>query len=426
MEPHDLTSDALQFGIAILLGALVGIEREKHREERKAKTEQAAGLRTFILLATFGACAGWLSRTSGSNWVLAAGVLIAGAFVVAGYVVTTRGQTQSLGLTTEIASLVVFLLGAIVTLGGSEIAIGLAVVTTAVLAYKDPMHGFVKKLGWNDVYSGLQLLIATFVALPLLPDKPIDPWGALNPYQLWLLVILISGLSLVGYALTRWLGPGKGALITGFAGGLVSSTAVTVSFSREARTNPENTTAFASGILVAWAIMFVRVLVIVGVVNRTLLGPLLVPFVAVAAVAAGAAALLFYRRSMKARPANAQKDIHVANPFSVASAAKFAAFFAVVLVAVKIAQEHFSSGGVYAVAVLAGLTDVDAITLSMSELARHGEVGVAVVAIVIAALVNTVVKCAIAFVVGGVSLGKPLLWATIAMLAAGLASVLLV
>ena len=321
MEPHDLTSDALQFGIAILLGALVGIEREKHREERKAKTEQAAGLRTFILLATFGACAGWLSRTSGSNWVLAAGVLIAGAFVVAGYVVTTRGQTQSLGLTTEIASLVVFLLGAIVTLGGSEIAIGLAVVTTAVLAYKDPMHGFVKKLGWNDVYSGLQLLIATFVALPLLPDKPIDPWGALNPYQLWLLVILISGLSLVGYALTRWLGPGKGALITGFAGGLVSSTAVTVSFSREARTNPENTTAFASGILVAWAIMFVRVLVIVGVVNRTLLGPLLVPFVAVAAVAAGAAALLFYRRSMKARPANAQKDIHVANPFSVASAA---------------------------------------------------------------------------------------------------------
>ena len=196
MEPHDLTSDALQFGIAILLGALVGIEREKHREERKAKTEQAAGLRTFILLATFGACAGWLSRTSGSNWVLAAGVLIAGAFVVAGYVVTTRGQTQSLGLTTEIASLVVFLLGAIVTLGGSEIAIGLAVVTTAVLAYKDPMHGFVKKLGWNDVYSGLQLLIATFVALPLLPDKPIDPWGALNPYQLWLLVILISGLSL--------------------------------------------------------------------------------------------------------------------------------------------------------------------------------------------------------------------------------------
>ncbi len=312
------------------------------------------------------------------------------------------------------------------TLGGSEIAIGLAVVTTAVLAYKDPMHGFVKKLGWNDVYSGLQLLIATFVALPLLPDKPIDPWGALNPYQLWLLVILISGLSLVGYALTRWLGPGKGALITGFAGGLVSSTAVTVSFSREARTNPENTTAFASGILVAWAIMFVRVLVIVGVVNRTLLGPLLVPFVAVAAVAAGAAALLFYRRSMKARPANAQKDIHVANPFSVASAAKFAAFFAVVLVAVKIAQEHFSSGGVYAVAALAGLTDVDAITLSMSELARHGEVGVAVVAIVIAALVNTVVKCAIAFVVGGVSLGKPLLWATIAMLAAGLASVLLV
>lgn len=426
MDSHDLMSDAIQFGIAILLGALVGIEREKHREERKAKTVQAAGLRTFILLAMFGACAGWLSRTSGSNWVLAAGVLIAGTIVVAGYVVTTRGQTQSLGLTTEIASIIVFLLGAIVMLGGSEVAIGLAVITTAVLAFKDPMHGFVRQLGWDDVYSGLQLLIATFVALPLLPDKPVDPWGALNPYQLWLLVILISGLSLVGYALTRWLGPGKGALLTGLAGGLVSSTAVTVSFSREARTNPENTTAFASGILVAWSVMFLRVLVIVSVVNRALLGPLVVPFVAVAVVAAAGAALLFYRRSLKTRSVNAQEDLRVANPFSVASAAKFAAFFAVVLVAVKIAQEHFASGGVYAVAALAGLTDVDAITLSMSELAKQGEVRVAVVAIVIASLVNTVVKCGIAFVVGGMGLGKPLLWTTLAMLAAGLASVLLV
>jgi uncharacterized membrane protein (DUF4010 family) len=302
----------------------------------------------------------------------------------------------------------------------------LAVITTAVLAYKEPMHGFVKQLGWEDVYSGLQLLIATFVALPLLPDRPIDPWGTLNPYELWLLVILISGLSLVGYALTRWLGPGKGALLTGFAGGLVSSTAVTVSFAREARTNPAHTMAFASGILVAWAIMFARVLVVVAVVNRALLGPLFLPFAAMGLVAAGAAALIYLRGHPDGKGASAKDNLRVANPFSITSAAKFAAFFAVVLVAVKIAQDNFSDSGVYAVAALAGLTDVDAITLSMAELAKTGSAQVAVIAIVIASLVNTAVKCGIAFVLGGLALGRPLLLASGAMLIAGLAGVLLI
>lgn len=426
MEPHDLMADAIHFGIAVLLGALVGIEREKHRRERKAKTEQTAGLRTFILFALLGACTAWLSRVFESYWIVAAGLLITGAFVVAGYVVTTRGQKEAVGLTTEVAVIIVFVLGAIDMLGGTEIAIALAVITTAVLAYKDPMHGFVKQLGWDDVYSGLQLLIATFVALPLLPDKPIDPWGALNPYELWLLVILISGLSLVGYALTRWLGPGKGALLTGFAGGLVASTAVTVSFAREARTNPVNTMAFASGILVAWATMFARVLVVVAVVNRTLLGPLFLPFAAMGLVAAGAAALIYLRSHPDGQGASARDNLRVTNPFSITSAAKFAAFFAVVLVAVKIAQDNFSDSGVYAVAALAGLTDVDAITLSMAELAKTGSAQVAVIAIVIASLVNTAVKCGIAFVLGGLALGRPLLLAIGAMLIAGLASVLLI
>jgi uncharacterized membrane protein (DUF4010 family) len=424
MEQYDLTSDAIHFGIAALLGALVGIEREKHRRERRAKTEQSAGLRTFILLALFGACTAWLARAFDSYWIVVAGLLITGAFVVAGYVVTTRGQQESVGLTTEIAAIVVFVLGAIVMLGGAEIAVALAVVTTAVLAYKNPMHGFVKQLGWDDVYSGLQLLIATFVALPLLPDKPIDPWGAINPYELWLFVVLISGLSLVGYALTRWLGPGKGALLTGLAGGLVASTAVTVSFARAARTNPAQTMAFASGILVAWAVMFVRVLVVVAVVNRALLGPIFIPFAAMALVAAVAAALIYARGHADGPEVGAREDLQVSNPFSVTSAAKFAAFFAVVLVSVKIAQDNFSDSGVYAVAAIAGLTDVDAITLSMAELAKTGDANVAVIAIVIAALVNTAVKCGIAFVIGGAGLGKPLLLSVAAMFGAGLAGVL--
>jgi uncharacterized membrane protein (DUF4010 family) len=420
MEHHDLLDVALDFAIAILLGALVGIEREKHKRE-KTETGQTAGLRTFILLALLGACAGWLSHELKTPWILAVALLIVGAFVVVGYLVTTRGTPQSAGMTTEVAAIVVFLLGAMVMLGFSEIAIAIGVITAAVLAYKQPLHGFVKKLGWGDVYAGLRLLIATFIALPLLPDKPIDPWGALNPYQLWLLVILISGLSLVGYALTRWLGPGRGALVTGLAGGLVSSTAVTLSFSREARLTPKNTTALACGILLAWAVMFARVLVLVAVVNRALLAPILVPFGVMGLVVGGFAAF-FYRRD--GTPKQHATGLKIANPFSLTEAAKFAAFFAVVLVAVKIAQDNFSESGVYAVAALAGLTDVDAITLSMADFAKSGTAQVAVTAIVVAALVNTAVKCAIALFLGGTSLGKPLLLTTAVMLIAGLASVL--
>jgi uncharacterized membrane protein (DUF4010 family) len=421
MEHQDPLALAIAFAIAILLGALVGIEREKHKAEKK-ETIQTAGLRTFILLALLGACAGWLSRELAMPWVFAAALLIVGAFVLVGYLVSTRKNPQSAGLTTEVAAIVVFMLGAIVMIGFSEIAIALGVVTAATLAYKDPLHEFVGKLGWDDVFAGLRLLIATFIALPLLPDRPIDPWGALNPYALWLLVILISGLSLVGYALTRWLGPGRGALITGLAGGLVSSTAVTLSFSREARSKPQNTTAFACGILLAWAVMFARVLVLVAVVNQALLASLLVPFGLMGIVVGGVAALLYFRDAADKFPATT-KELEVSNPFSLSEAAKFAALFAVVLVAVKIAQLNFPPSGVYAVAVVAGLTDVDAITLSMADLAKSGTAHVAVTAIVIAALVNTAVKCGIAFVLGGASLGKPLLLTTAAILVVGFSAI---
>jgi uncharacterized membrane protein (DUF4010 family) len=267
MEYQELLTVALDFATAILLGALVGIEREKRKAEEK-ETGGIAGLRTFTLLALLGAAAAWLARETSSPWILAAGLLIAGAFVVAGYFIAARSNPDATGLTTEVAAVVVFLLGAMVMFGHQELAIGLGVITAAVLAYKQPLHGFVSKLGWDDVYAGLRLLIATFIALPLLPNKPIDPWGALNPYSLWLLVILISSLSLVGYVLTRMLGPARGTALTGLTGGLVSSTAVTLSFAKEGRDHPQNAAALTCGILLAWAVMFVRVIVLVAVVNR--------------------------------------------------------------------------------------------------------------------------------------------------------------
>ena len=420
MEHQQLLDDALAFATAVLLGALIGVEREK----RKAEEEEAAGtagLRTFTLMALFGAAAGWLTRELASPWIIAAGLVMTGAVVVAGYMVQARTNPESTGLTTEVAAVVVFVLGAMVTLGHAPLAIGLGVVTAAVLAYKQPLHGFVDRLGWDDVYAGLRLLIATFIALPLLPNEPIDPWGALNPYKLWLLVILISSLSLIGYVLTRLLGPARGIALTGLTGGLVSSTAVTLSFARDARATPKNTTALACGILIAWAVMFVRVIVLVAVVNRALLPSVLVPFLTMAATVGGVAAYFYFRGGADGGKA-ATGSVEVENPFSLTQAAKFAAFFAVVLLAVKIVQENFPPSGLYAVAALSGLADVDAITLSMSELAKSGEARIAVIAIVIAAVANTLVKCGMAFVIAGPVLGKRLLAATVATLVAGLAT----
>ena len=439
MEYRELLTVALDFGTAILLGALIGIEREKRKAEEE-ETGHIAGLRTFILLALLGAAAGWLSRNLSTPWILVAALLIVGVVVIAGYFVTARSGQEGKGLTTEVAAVVVFLLGAMIMLGHGELAIGLGVITAAVLAYKQPLHGFVEKLGWEDVYAGVRLLIATFIALPLLPNEAIDPWGALNPYKLWLLVILISSLSLVGYVLTRLLGSTRGTALTGLAGGLASSTAVTLSFAREGRDKPQMANALACGILLAWAVMFIRVLVLVAVVNRALLMPLLVPFVVMAAVVAGFAARLYYsdgspdkgartkgalNKGTRTKETSNQGDIAGRNPFSLTAAAKFAALFAVVLLAVKIVQQTMPPSGLYAVAALSGLVDVDAITLSMAELAKAGEAGVAVIAIVIAALSNTLVKCAMAVVLAGMSLGKPLVIATAATLLAGLAAVLL-
>ena len=295
MDQQQLIAVAGDFAIAILLGALVGIEREKRKAEEQ-EPGHIAGLRTFTLLALLGAAAGFLSKNLSSPWILAAALLVVGAFIVAGYFVTARSSDGGKGLTTEIAAIVVFLLGAMVMFGARELAIALGVVTAPVLAYKQPLHGFVEKLGWDDVYAGVRLLIATFIALPLYPTSPIDPWGALNPYKLWLLVILISSLSLVGYVLTRWLGPARGTALTGLTGGLVSSTAVTLSFAREARDNPQSAASLACGILLAWAVMFLRVIVLVAVVNRNAPGCRYSSRLLSMAVASGGyAAVLYFR-----------------------------------------------------------------------------------------------------------------------------------
>jgi uncharacterized membrane protein (DUF4010 family) len=194
-----------------------------------------------------------------------------------------------------------------------------------------------------------------------------------------------------------------------------------LSFAKEGRERPEIANSLACGILLAWAVMFVRVPVLVAVVNRALLAPLLIPFLVMAVTVGVFAAFYYFRDGSTEKRASAKGEVEVKNPFSLMAAAKFGALFAVILLAVKIVQQTMPPSGLYAVAALSGLVDVDAITLSMAEFAQSGEARTAVIAIVIASLSNTLVKCAMAFVVAGVTLGKPLLIATVATLLAGLA-----
>lgn len=413
------------FSTALLIGALIGIEREKRKSSENEPG--IGGFRTFILFAEVGAIAGWLSRNLEIPWLLAGAVVAVASIVVVGYLAAARVEPQSIGLTTEIAAIVVVLLGGMTTLGHRELAIGLAVVTAAVLAYKQPLHGLVGKIGWDDVFAGLRLLIATFVVLPLLPNRTVDPWDSINPFSLWLLVLLISGISLVGYVSTRLLGMQKGTALTGLTGGLVSSTAVTLSFARRSRDSklPGIGKALACGILLAWVVMFARVIIEILVVNPSLLTRVLVPF-SVMGLITGVFAWVFFQKSTAGqRGGEADLQVPLKNPFSLSQAAKFAAFFALVLLLVEIVREHFSTGGIYIVSALAGLTDVDAITLSMADYAKTGSPAVAVNAIVIAVLTNTLIKFGMAATLGGAPLKRPLFLATAAIIAGGLAALLL-
>jgi uncharacterized membrane protein (DUF4010 family) len=269
----------------------------------------------------------------------------------------------------------------------------------------------------------LRLLIATFIVLPLLPDRPVDPWGALNPRSLWMLVLLISSLSLVGYVATRMLGAGRGIPLTGLTGGLVSSTAVTLAFARQSRdvTDARAIPALASGILLAWGVMFVRVIVEVLVVNRSLLPGLALPFGAMAVVTAAAAWWLRRRTTLETRA----EDVPLRNPFSLTSAIKFAALFALVLLVVKLVQTYAPGRGLYFVAALAGTTDVDAITLSMAQYGRTDNAAIATRAITIAALSNTLVKSAMVASLGSPALRRPMMLATAAVIAAGTGAMML-
>jgi uncharacterized membrane protein (DUF4010 family) len=399
------------FGIALFIGALVGVEREKRKER---EVGGLGGLRTFILVALAGGMAAFLGRALGSGWIFFAGLLALGLLLAAAHHAEVTIDRTAVGATTEVAAVVVYLLGGAAILGHVQVAVALAIATSAVLALKQTLHDAVGRVDLDDFIAGLKLLFASFIVLPLLPNEPVDPLGALNPYKLWLLVVLISALSLSGYVAIRWLGQKRGTAIMGLAGGLVSSTAVTLAFARRSREEPGGERALAIGVLLAWTIMFGRVVAAVAVVSPAVV-PSLAPPMALMGAVAGLTALLAARGGEQDKGSDSP-EVKVKNPFSLISAAKFGAFFAAILMIVALARRYLDDSALLVVSAIAGATDVDAIALSLArlvpaeitpELAARG--------IVFASISNTVVKAGIVAVLGSRAYARRIVLSTLVL-----------
>jgi uncharacterized membrane protein (DUF4010 family) len=411
----------LDLGLALVLGLLVGTERGWQERSAQEGT-RIAGIRTFGLIGLLGGLWALLSRELG-DVLLGLAFIAFAALMIFAYVLDTRIE-RSRSITTVVAALVTFALGALAVRGYEAVAAAGAVVTAVLLSLKPVLHRWLQRLEAVEIFAALKLLLISVVLLPVLPDKGFGPWKALNPYEIWWLVVLIAGISFAGYVAMRLAGTRRGILLTGLFGGLVSSTAVAINLSRLGKSRRPLTSILAAGILAAAATMFPRMLLAVTVVNRDLTLPLVVPLgVMTIVVAVGA---FWYWRPRNA-PVEEEAKFPMRNPFELMPALKFGILLAVIMLMAQMFQRLWGAGGVYLLSGFSGLADVDAITLSLARLARQGLApDVAVRGIVLAAMVNTVVKGGLAFGIAGRALGLRVIVILVAAALLGGASLFLV
>lgn len=386
--------------LALLSGLLIGLEREHSKPVADEKRGFTGGVRTYPIFAMLGATSGLLGPLP-----LFGAALGLSLFLAVGY---WRDVEQGhVGLTSEGSALLTFFLGALATAQAIQplrmrifVVASIAVAITLLLSAKTELRQFSARLSRDDVIATLKFLIIAVIVLPLLPNEPLGPYGALNPYRIGFMVLLIAGIGFVGYVAMRLFGHGKGLLITGAIGGLVSSTAVTLASAARAKQTPALATVSALAVVIASTIMFVRVLITVAAVELSLLSSLALPLGVMAAVSLGAVALMAFRdRAHRSETG----EVKLSNPFELSKALQFGAFFVFILVASRWATDTFGNAGTYLAGLLAGLTDVDAITLTMANLVKSKalEPEVASRTIVIAVASNTVVKGTMAVVLGG-------------------------
>ena len=390
--------------VAALVGLAVGVERERsgHGSGPHARF---AGLRTFFLLGILGGLSGWLladGMTSAGAILLAAGA----AFVLVAYAATARRDAaDAIDGTTEVAAIVVLALGALAGLGRTGIAGGIAAVTVLALGEKERLHWLVRRVGEDELRAATYFAVLALVVLPLLPDRAVGPYGGISPRGLWIVVLLISGLDFVGYLARKTVGATRGYGVAGALGGLVSSTAVTLGFSRQSRVEEQHARALGAGIVAASSIPFARVLVIGGAIEPAIV-PALLPWVVPPLLVAVVLTALALRKRDDATdgPAN---GMEVRSPLRIGPALQMAILFQLALVAMRFMQQRWGSLGVVGTAAVLGLTDVDAVTLSMARLsADAAQTALAARAIAAALAVNTLVKLAISLALGAPALRR--------------------
>lgn len=380
--------------VALALGLLVGLQREWTKS-------RVAGVRTFPLITLLGAMASLMADDFG-GWTVGAGLLAVTAMLVTANVAKMRAGSNDLGMTTEMAALVMYGVGAAVA---SDLVIPAMVVTGSVavlLQFKAQLHGFVARIEEADLRAVARLALISLVILPALPNEAAGPFGVLNPFQVWLMVVLIVGISLAAYVSQRLLGARAGAWAAGILGGLISSTATTASYAQSTREGAGRQRLALAVIVTASAVVFGRVLVEILLVAPGVFADTAPP---VAAMMAFMAVLAYWAQR---RPDSSEEEAVPATASGMRSAIIFGALYAIVLLAVALAKTYFGDRGLYVVAALSGLTDMDAITLSTVQLIRTGSLDAVVgrQLILIGALANLVFKAGIVWTVAPRPLAK--------------------
>lgn len=376
--------------VAVMIGLLLGLERERSRDTGE---QRFAGIRTFPLFSAAG-FAGGLAALSGAPWVLPAVLLAIGGLAVVSYLREPAGQA---GVTTEMAALLTALMGALVAFGQVAVAVGLTLVAALLLTLKAPLHRVAGAVSEEEILAILKFAVVALILVPLLPDRPFGPYGALEPRRLGIVVVLLTGVSLVGYLLVRLAGGRAGWPAAGLMGGLVSSTAVTLSFAGKARESTEIVRALAVGIILASTILYARGAVVILLLDRPM-GWHAAPRLAVLLAVGLAAAALQFRR-LGSGPAEASQ---LGNPVELGRAVMMTIVFAAVLLAARAAQANLGTAGLWGVAAVGGLVDVDSVSVAAARMRQQGVAPAAASgAFLLATLSNLLFKTGAVLLAGG-------------------------
>jgi uncharacterized membrane protein (DUF4010 family) len=404
-----------QFLTSLAIGLLIGLERERNPSAK-------AGLRTFALVSLFGTLIALLADKSGVPWLLVAGLLAVAGMIIAAYI-NTPTENNDPGTTTVTALLICFALGVMVWVGYSKLAVMLAITTTTLLYFKPELQGMSQRLTRRDLVSILQFSVLSFVILPILPDQNYGPYEAFNPYQAWMMVVLISGLSLAGYVALRVTGRRYGAPLLGFLGGLVSSTATTLVYARHSKLNEGMLRLSAVVILIASQVVLIRLVVVSGIVSPAILRQL-APVMGLGLLF-GLGATFFNWKRLKNTGELPMPE--TSNPTEIHAALTFGLLFVIVLLCAAWLSDVAGNSGLFMVAIVSGLTDMDAITLSSLRLFNLQKLSSnqAIISIALAYLSNMVFKFGMAASIGGMALAKHIVVGFLAMASGVLLGLLL-